>query len=102
MQNIHLNEAVLTWEPKKEDTPGTALVVPYSELDKHNDGATMTFGACNAHFQKAAKEQKLLLLYIAAWQAVIRDGVDAQNMHTALCDIPEFRETLAEDVPVSE
>jgi hypothetical protein len=99
MQNIHLNEAVLTWEPTGNEVPGAALVVPHPELHKHNNSASMTFGACNAHFRSAPKEKKLLLLYIAAWQAVIRDGVCPQNMHEALCAIPEFKETLAEDVP---
>lgn len=37
------------------------------------------------------------LLYIEAWHAIIRDGINPRDMHRALMVIPEYRNTLAAD-----
>ncbi len=108
MHNIPLEKAMLTWNPTyvEADTcsvgkPGDVKVVPHPE-QPNNIGYDESFGACNAEYAQASEEKKMLLLYREAWQIVIRDKIDPQKMHDALLAIPEFRETLAEDVRGTE
>jgi hypothetical protein len=57
-------------------------------------------GAAFADWNKMTPEKRLLQLYIDAWHAVVRDGVPPEQMHKAISVIPEYRDSLAEDVPV--
>ena len=45
------------------------------------------------------KGSRIATLYIEAWHAIIRDGINPKEMHKALMVIPEYRDTLSADFP---
>ena len=95
--NIELENAMLCWD----GASNAAKVVRHPDRNALSDAYTFTTGACWADYAKWPKDERLLFLYIEAWQAVVRDGVSAEVMHEALLAIPEFRASLAADVPGS-
>jgi len=57
-----------------------------------------TVGAPFTYWEGMAPARRLLQLYIEAWHIVIRDGVDPAAVHAALNVIPEYRDTLTEEI----
>ncbi len=96
--NIELRHAMLCWDA----TSQKAAVVRHPDHVNASDPFTFSTGACWVQkWPNMSEEERLLMLLIDAWQAVIRDGMPADEMHRALCVIPEFAESIAADVPGS-
>lgn len=95
---VKLEHAMLCWDV----TSQKAAVVRHPDYVNASDPYLFTTGACWVQkWPNMSEEERLLILIIDAWQAVIRDGMTAEVMHRALCAIPEFAESIASDVPGS-
>ena len=96
--NVELKHAMLCWDA----TSRKAAVIRHPDTKRESDPYTFSTGACWVQkWPKMNEEEKLLMLLIDAWQAIVRDGMPAEEMHRALCDIPEFSGSIAADVPGS-
>lgn len=94
---VELIHAMLCWDSETN----RAKVVPHPDFNRVSDGYAFTTGASWLKWHSRTNEQRLTLLMLDAWQAVIRDGVSAEVMHEALLAIPQFRAAIAADVPGS-
>ena len=93
--NVELEHAMLCWNP---DTNEAKIV---RHPDYRGDSAPYQMSSCACEIGRWpdwSREERLLFLYIEAWQAVVRDGISADVMHKALIAIPEFCDTLGGDV----
>jgi len=95
--NVELEHAMLCWDRETN----RAKVFRHPDYEHESYDYVMSSGACYLKWGKWTNEQRMLFLYIAAWQAVVRDGITAEVMHEALLAIPEFRASIAADVPGS-
>jgi len=104
--DVPLKSAMIAWNSLHDGyygTPGQVMVIPWPDRG-YCDFFKLanTVGACNGWRsmgsftgKKLNKSQMLLQLYIEAWHIVCRDGVNPEAMHSALMQIPEYRETLS-------
>lgn len=96
--NVELANTMLCWNPDANE----AKVVRHPDYKGDSEPYEMSSCACEVgRWPNWSREERLLFLYIEAWQAVVRDGVSAEVMHEALLAIPEFRASIAADVPGS-
>jgi hypothetical protein len=75
--------------------PGDGLLQGF----EHQHGFTMTVGGHDFDKYPKTKERVGCYWMIHFHHAVIRDGVDPMALHKVLCDIPEYRNLCAGDIP---
>lgn len=93
--NVELIHAMLCWDGETN----RAKVIRHPDQHGVSDQYECTNGACEAGWQDMTDRQRLLRIMLEAWQAVVCDGIAPAVMHEALIAIPEFRASLAADVP---
>lgn len=57
-------------------------------------------GACYGYVQKFDSKQSRIWIFNLAIHLIIRDGFDPMTVHNAFCNIREYRNGLALDVPM--
>lgn len=75
-------------------SPGTGQLDYFEKLN----GFAMTVGSVFRDYPSTPKEVGFYWM-IHFHHAVVRDGVCAKSLHKTLCEIPEFRDLCADDVP---
>lgn len=93
---MKLIEAVLRWNLKG------GVVVTRNEPCEFSKSHHKTLWACESCWEKMTDDERIKLMYIDAWTAVIRDGVNPQDMHKALLVIQEYRKTLSPEIEGAE
>ena len=94
--DVPLAEAVLCYIP---DSDKAMVVSEPNGPEPPND--YFTCGAVYGRYHAFTPELQLLNLLIEGMQCIVRSKVDPMAMHAALCQIPDYREKLAWDVPGS-
>ncbi|WP_347269947.1 hypothetical protein [Rhizorhabdus histidinilytica] len=95
--DVPLAVAMVVWNTA--DRGGGAAVVRHPDRVglgrdyRRSDGACTRIDADRLWADLGSTEQFARLMNIA-WQAVVRDGVDPQDMHEALLAVPEFRSLM--------
>lgn len=94
---------MIVWVPNTQVFPGYGRVAVIKHPDENRvyrrQGFTRSDGACFTFWRERDTAEQQRMLLVIAWQMVVRDGVKAQDVHTALSVIPEYRDMLAEDMP---
>ena len=68
------------------------------EIFDRKYGYSMTVGSCMDNYPKDPKMIGHFWM-IHFHHAVVRDGVDPRALHNVLCEIPEYRDLCAGDIP---
>jgi hypothetical protein len=102
---VRLSETAILYNPAglKSREKGIKLV-PYptysqEEIEK-NKVYQYSIGAVYSHVQNMTTAQKTRYLFIEAMHLIVRDGLDANEIHNTFCEIREYRYGLAPDSPV--
>jgi hypothetical protein len=93
MKDIKLKDAVLRWNV------GGPIVVTENKPCEHSH-LKRTLWSCESCWVRMSKNKRVSIMLMDVWSAVIRDGINPIEAHKALSVIPEYRDSLAEDVPV--
>ena len=80
----------------KEDT-GEVKVINHPAKNGEAQG-WRAVGACNRYWSQYSKTDIRMMIFVEAWHAVVRDGIDPKIMHQELLKIDEYRDGLAGDV----
>ena len=91
MKDIALKDAVIRW-----NVGGPIVVTETCDIEHRN--LRRSLWACESLWHRISKNKRVALMYMDVWSAVIRDGIDPIEAHKALSVIPEYRDTLAEDI----
>lgn len=60
----------------------------------------LTAGACEARVASMNDDQLRAYLFIQAIHVIVGDKVDPISVHNAFCKIDEYRDCLADDMPM--
>lgn len=88
-------ECMFAWNPNSNDIE----IGPWPDSTGWSDKYRMTGGATYSHLRSMSKTELIGYMFIEAMHLIIRDKVDPIAVHNAFCQIDEYREGLAEDVP---
>lgn len=88
-------DAMLCWSQF-----GGVEVVQWPDVTGASNAYENTDLAAWTDYRKSSPKDRLLWIYIAAMTAMARDGVHPWAMHFALLQIEEYRETVADDMPL--
>ena len=80
-----------------------AVMVEHGVREYHhsNGWPSGSAGACWDYYRKADSTEKLIILMIEGFQHIIRDKVNPMAVHKSLCQVKDYRDSLAADVPGS-
>jgi len=80
--------------------PGTRNAVLSYQGDRFQfPGGDYSMGACYAYYGELSPREQLIDNLMNGLKAIIRDHVDPFAVHEMLCQLKEYREICAEDMP---
>lgn len=86
-----------------ESTRGKMALVNYpGDNWRFEDRYFGSTGACYGYVQKMEPKEQTRWIFNQALHLIVRDGMDPQVVHNTLCEIREYRDGLAPDMPVPE
>lgn len=88
MKDIPLKSAMVAW-----NNDGMVMVCEHPDADGESRGLTQWY-APYLHASHAAFTPVMARLLAEAIRISIEDKVPIQNIHKAMCDIPEYREAM--------
>jgi hypothetical protein len=88
---MKLLESMLVYNPNTDQ----ADVVPWPDNDDLGKKYEMYTLACYTHFHKCKKDIREKLMFISAYQAIVRDNVSPKAIHNAMLKIDEYREGIS-------
>lgn len=101
MEDVSIREAMLLWDGALNREPPRFAVRPLGHDDYYRYGFQV--GACFAGWQREESVETLKLqLMVEAWHVAAFHGVPISMIHDELLCIPEYRDTLADDVLPAE
>lgn len=99
MADIPLAQVQVIWDNPGE---GERKIMPPLKLmtigDKDDPRYDCSWGACNMDFNQADDAGRLLMLFQQFLQLVLMYGIDAEDVHEAFLQIPEYRKALPYDL----
>ncbi len=98
--NVPLDKAMLLYVPGTDKALMVEIGTPTGNFRWKGYSENST-GACFAHYRNREPIDQLATLIVNGMQAIIRDGVDPMSIHEALCQVKDYRDSLAADVPGS-
>lgn len=100
---MKLKETVILYQyPNAENNlQGRIKLIPYGTKGNFREFSCSS-GACYLRIHEMADDQLTYYLFNHAMHLIIRDGLDPKIVHNAFCEIKEYRDGLAYDVPIPE
>ena len=88
-------EALIAWTPQswadvKPETAGQVKVGPFPDTIDWSHPYAFTGGACYTNLRSMSEQERLVRLFIAFHDIVVRDGIDPQAAHQAFMSIDEY------------
>ena len=101
-RDVPLEVAMLAWNSQRDNyggrEPGKVMIVSWPDRDHDADKLVNSCLAPFSYWSTMSAAERLLQLYIEAFHIVLRDGVSPKAMHAALLVVPEYRESLSDDL----
>lgn len=91
---MKVKEAMLVYNPGTDE----AAVLPWPDYDHLSRGYRYSNLACCSDFKALKKTESELLMFVEAYEAIVRDGVDPKAIHNAMLAIDEYRKWIAFDM----
>lgn len=89
-------ECMFAWNPDSSQVE----IGPWPDKTRWSDKYDMTGGATYSHVREKEGAELVGYMFIEAMHLIIRDNVDPIAVHNAFCLIDEYRQGLAQDVPL--
>lgn len=91
---FNAKDCVLLWNPGTDQ-----VAVHRKPLNGAGAGYSMSGLGCYSIFAKTNFVERQALVFIEAMHLIVRDGCDPKAVHTALLQVREYHDGLAEDMP---
>jgi len=91
---MKVKEAMLVYNPGTDQV----TVVPWPDYEHLSRGYLCSELACFRDFKELKKTMQKMVMFVTAYQAIVREEVDPKAMHNAMLSIDEYREHIAPDM----